>query len=201
MRDLHFHYFAVVLLAACGGTEGTPITPSDASVTDATTADASASDASADAPSEAAPADAGRDGSFCERAQERTVRCEGGTFDLQRCLDQQRCLQTVWKPGVGDQIGECLITRACNSSDDPCFANPNLPYADAGAYPAYRQACLQRRQDCIAQDAGSFSNDNCGVSLAGAKDEVLATANACLGLACPQIRDCFEAIGEDAGCR
>lgn len=188
--------FAVAYGAACSDPDKTPSVVADSGVNDSQALDdALGHDAqnSSDAHQDASAAMSKEE--FCAKQIAREARCNDGS--VRTCSESTyTCVQGLLNATSAPVVLECFSNRACGVSDDSCIGNL-VRTADDDSFIA---SCIARRNGC--QDAGaSFSDDYCAIVLSALKPAAADAHKACLAKpACTDVRPCFQAIFNDAGC-
>lgn len=172
MNALRSLLLASALLAGCGSAETT--TPRDAGAT--------------------ADADAGPS-PFCKQVEARAITCLDD-WDPRTCAALEACVQAIVRAEEREPIVSCLTARACDATEDRCWADAAGKYATDPAVTAYVKACTEKRTAC----ADAFSADVCGPEFGVLRDDLRPKVSACLGKPCGDVADCHQAALQSAGC-
>jgi hypothetical protein len=128
----------------------------------------------------------------------REARCnDGGTLSESKKADvaqQQKCHNAAFADPV--KVEQCVTSRACGTSDDPCFAD--AARAASPKVASYTQECTAKRAECQMAGGKTFADDYCSLSVLN--DAALDQMAACLKQACGAAGDCFQAVLTNYGC-
>lgn len=137
-------------------------------------------------------------GTFCGAKKAHDEGCQK-TFDQTACLNLEACLGAVLRPESSAGYQTCLITKACNVSDDTCIGAEEAKFLQDSATLKFRQECFARRTACL--EAGTaFGDDSCG-TFGVFKDAFRASWADCLTKPCDQIGACFSNLAKGANCK
>jgi hypothetical protein len=140
----------------------------------------------------------GGTGDYVAAATAREARCnDGGVVSENKKADfqqQQTCFNAAFAdPG---KVAQCLTSRACGASDDPCYvdaaraANPKVA--------SYAQTCNARREECKMGGGMTFSDDLCSLSVLN--DVALDQISACMKQGCGAVKDCVDSVLRNYAC-
>jgi hypothetical protein len=138
------------------------------------------------------------DGSvLCASLAARNARCDGGTFNTDSCLQNERCTTSLMRPEALTNYQSCLTGRACGVSDDTCIATAEGMFGTVST--TFQMNCLARHTACNTMGM-SFRDDYCG-TYGVFTDAVRMRWAACLTRPCNEINDCYSMITASGGCR
>lgn len=131
---------------------------------------------------------------FCEKRVARDMMCDPGnppSPTLDECKGAASCYAALFRDDVESALRDCLAGRPCGKSDDACLGEAAATITPSAAATAFAQACADKHQTC---PDGSFSDDDCDVSMAALFADASSNAAApCFQKPCDQVSACLEA--------
>ena len=124
---------------------------------------------------------------YCTAEGRRRMTC-GTTPSPASCASQGVCLANVARPELVPPLIECLLARACDDTDDLCYAQASEMGARTPRAAAAVSSCFDRLEQC--QDANT---DVCA-GLGLTSDSFVTQIQGCLARACNEVDACLQGL-------
>jgi hypothetical protein len=129
---------------------------------------------------------------YCAGAAKRDEGC-GDTPDQSSCVAQKSCFESYFRGSILSSLAQCLNSRTCGASDDPCFDAAGKA-ASSNVLSGYFTACNGWVSSC------GGANDLCAPSAGVLNDTTLSTLGDCFSKSCTDAETCVGGVHNSIKC-